>query len=66
MNRDIFGFAQAINTKPVTRYRIHAQLPNGDIGITPWYTEQSLDSLKHEIESVGHKIIKIERNNKEG
>jgi len=60
--KDEFGFLGAVSDKssPV-QYRIHAEMKDGNVGITPWYTEASLDALKKDIIKQGHKIIKIEK-----
>ena len=60
--KDEFGFLGAVSDKssPI-QYRIHAEMKDGNVGITPWYTEASLDALKKDIIKQGHKIIKIEK-----
>lgn len=55
-------FINAIKqNKKVVSYRIHAELKNNTVGITAWYTKESIELLKEEIIKVGGKIIKIEK-----
>lgn len=55
------AFAEALTGKAEVEYRIHAQLTNGNIGITAWYASQeSIDALKEEIEASGATILKVE------
>ena len=54
-------FINSIGNKTVG-YRAYMKQPNGDIGITAFY---SLEHLKSEVipeaESYGHKLLKIEK-----
>jgi hypothetical protein len=60
--KDEFGFLGAISGgESPAQYRIHAEMKDGKIGITPWYTEASIEALKKDILDAGHKIIKIEK-----
>ena len=58
---DPFGFFKALSPISGDQFRIHAEMPDGKVGITPWYSEASLPALKKEIIQAGHKIIKIEK-----
>jgi hypothetical protein len=60
--KDEFGFLGAISGgNSSIQYRIHAEMGGGKVGITPWYTEASLEAPKKDVIAAGHKIIKIER-----
>ena len=57
------GFASQILVPKGTKiisYRFHAQLPNGDVGLTAWYTKAVSDDIQKEIIASGAKIIKTE------
>jgi len=48
--------------EPMRQWRIHAELPDGRIGITAWYhSEETLAAFLKEIKDHGHRVIKIER-----
>lgn len=58
---DPFGFMSALvgNSKPVAK-RIHAEMPDGTVGITAWYTDATIGLLAEEILERGGLILKIE------
>jgi len=54
-------FLNAITTHaPVKVYRIHAEASPGKIGLTAWYTAETIEEIKADIVKAGHKIIRIE------
>lgn len=60
-SKDPFGFVDSMDGKPMGSFRIHVKLPNGNVGITAWYS--SKDSYEHlikDIRETGGEIIKVE------
>lgn len=53
-------FISAITSKKVESFRIHAKRPDGNIGLTAWYTSAEIENVKAEIIKAGHTILKIE------
>lgn len=41
-------------------YRLHADLHNGQIGISAWYTAETFKAYRAEVESYGYTVIKVE------
>ena len=51
---------KSIGAKKVTSFRIHAEMQNGKIGLTAWYTSAVIEDIKQDVKDEGHKIIKVE------
>lgn len=47
--------------KPTEVYRVHADIGDGKVGITGWYTKAVIDDVVDDIKKKGVKIIKIEK-----
>ncbi len=53
-------FLEAIGNTTIKGYRAHFKLLNGDMGITAYYTQKTLDTVIEEAKNAGGILIKIE------
>jgi hypothetical protein len=58
------SFISAVGKKKVVAYRLHFELPDGRIGITPAYSnKESIEAIRKEAEATGAKFLKKVKDN---
>ena len=58
---DPCGFTSSIGAaNPEVEYRVYARMPDGNTGITPWYTRAVVEELQADIAERGHVVLMVE------